>query len=169
MSVFLDYPAEDDVRWLFEQGVSSTALLEPTPVLAGEALFLGNHTFDFNHGGERVLVVETDCDVIAWQLRSKKAATWRGVAFALGEEAIWNPAAWFTGGALKVHATPLNWLKANREGICIVQPRLTYAMLRHVPRIAVTDPQFGRQVQQWLKPPKSSVKILVAVPERAAA
>lgn len=73
------------------------------------------------------------------------------------------------GDALWVHRNPLDWLKANREGIVIVQPRFTYAYLRHVPRLAFSSAAHARQVQAWLHPPKPMVKFLIKTPEERAA
>ena len=65
------------------------------------------------------------------------------------------------GGSLKVHQTALDWLRADRTGICIVRPEFSYAMLRHVSRLVVDDADYGRQIRRWLEPPKLSVEILV--------
>ena len=73
-----------------------------------------------------------DIDLAAWSPRFGELATWYGRGFALGQDQIDNPAAYFDVGALRIHRTPLDWLKANRDGICIIQPNLTYATLRSV-------------------------------------
>jgi AAA domain len=113
----LDYPNESEIRWLFEQGVSDTAMLSPTLMRAGK--ILDNNTFDFDGDGIRAVVFEEGGDLSAWNPKRNLLATWQSVAFALGEEAIWNPATYFAGDALRVHATPLDWLLADRDGIVI--------------------------------------------------
>jgi hypothetical protein len=165
MMVDLDYPNEAEIRWLFEQGVPDTAMLEPTPIRAANAAFLDGNTFDFDSGGGRTFifkVLDSD-DLIAWDPKRNALATWRGAAFALGQDAIWNPASYFMDSALRVHRTPLDWLKADRDGICIVQPKWTYALLRHARTLAFADPVFAQQVKRWLRPPKSEVKIIVEI------
>ena len=169
MSLPLDYPTEDAIRWLFAQGVSDTAVLGPPPMRAAKVVFLDKQTFDFDVAGERVLTFTEKHDLIAWKPDGRTLASWRGVAFALGEDAIWNPASYFMGDALWVHRDPLDWLKANREGIVIVQPRFTYAYLRNVPRLAFSSAAHARQVQAWLPPPKPRVEFLVKIPEERAA
>jgi len=187
----LDYLNELELRWLLlRHDVPDTALMQPGPVRAGHVRFLASKThafssvtslnskansikarrvFDFDEAGERALVFIEDHDLIAWQPRTGQLASWRGVAFALGESAIWNPASWFMGGGLKVHRTPLEWLKDDRRGICIVRRELTYAMLKHVPRLVFADAAHARQVKRWLQPPQPRAEIMVEIQERVAA
>lgn len=164
----LDIPNELETQWLISQGVSEKAMLEPHIIRAGRVRFLDGNTFEFADEGERALVfrvVECDCevDLVAWSRKRNQLATWRGKAFALGQEAIWNPATYFMGSALEIHETPINWLKAEREGICIVQPRFAYANLGHVERILCHDEKFARDLERWLQPPQPRAEILVEV------
>jgi hypothetical protein len=173
MTLSLDYPTEAEIGWLLDQDISDTAILEPEPLRAGKVRFLGKQTFDFarfSDIGERALVIVADEDLIAWQPRTGTLATWRGATFALGQEAIFNPATYFSSGALHVHETPLQWLQADRQGIVIVRPGLCHAYLAHCPRLASSDTGFARKVQAWVQPRKPTVQILVGVkPDRAAA
>ena len=171
MTISMDYPTEAEIRWLFGQGVPDTAMLEPEPIRAGKVTFLDKLTFDFDEAGDRALIFIEERDLIAWQPRTGKLASWRGMAFALGEDAIWSPASWFAESALRVHLTPLHWLQANREGIVIVHPRLAYAMLHHVPRLAFADAVHARQTRLAMHPPKLCTEFLVeqSAEERHAA
>jgi hypothetical protein len=148
-------------------------MLEPQPIRAGKVAFLDSQAFDFDSSAKRVLIfhhpLHLDDELIAWQPRTGELASWRGVAFALGENAIWNPASWFAGDALKVHRTPLDWLRANREGIVVVRPRLCYAMLHHVPRIACDDLKHAEQLKRLCRPPKPCTRFLVSSEEAEAA
>ncbi len=164
----LDYPNEIEVQWLFSQGVSDVALLQPEAIRAGRVRFLENETFEFADDGQRVLifrVVECGCEIdrIAWSPRDGKLATWRGVAFALGQNAIWNPGTYFAGGALRLHRTALDWLKADRDGICIVNPKLAYSQLHHEDRLIFSDAVYAAQVRKWMKPPKVRSQFLVEI------
>jgi hypothetical protein len=164
MIIPLDYPTEAEIGWLFDQGVSDTAMLESAPIRAANVEFYpSSRNFDFVKEGERALIFTEDHDLIAWQPKRNVLASWCAVAFALNENAIWNPASYFMGTALRVHCTPLDWLRAEREGICIAQPRLTYAFLRHARTLAIADPIYAQQVKRWLRPPKSEVKIFIEV------
>lgn len=163
----LDYPDERECRWLVSQGVTPDTIATPRPIRAASVWFWQN-TFDFDVDGERSLIFLEDRDAIAWQPRTGALACWRGVAFCLNEEAIDNPATYFAGGALKIHRTPLDWLRADGNGIVIVQPRYAYASLRHARRLAFADEAYARQVQQWISPPTPTAEFLVETITRAA-
>ena len=106
----------------------------------------------------------------SWTPVQNALATWRGDAFALGQEAVFNPATYFDGGALHVHETPLQWLRADRQGIVILRHDLSHAYLAHCQRLACSDTGFAKKVKAWLQPRKPTVKILVeAQAEKAAA
>jgi len=169
MTAALDLLSDIEIGWLLDQGVSPTAMLEPTLIYAANVVFLDGHTFDFDSGGIRALVLKEANDLVAWNPKRKILATWRSSAFALGEDAIWNPASYFMGTALRVHRTPLEWLEAERDGICIVQPRFTHALLRHACRLSFADPVYAQQVKRWLQPPKPPVEMLIEVAEAMAA
>jgi hypothetical protein len=133
-------------RWLTRQGVSAAAILEPTPIGAAQVRFLDGGTFTVSGtDGTGALTFRVqnvdgdDFDLVAWSPGAAQIGSWYGRAFALGQDWIDNPATYFAGDALRVHAGPLAWLKANRDGICIIKPELTYAMLRSVPRVSFAD------------------------------
>jgi hypothetical protein len=165
------FPNDDELRWLLEQGVSESALW---PISGATVRFNGG-TFDLDHEGERALTFRAEdrsevIDLIAWQPRTGVVASWRGQAFCLGDlDSILNPATYFAGDALRVHATPLDWLLSEREGIMIVRPDLAPAYLANCRRIRCSSQAYARQVEDWLKPHKPTVEILVEVEERAAA
>lgn len=165
----LDYPDDRECGWLVSQGVIPDVIAKPRAIRAATVRFWQT-TFDFDDDGERSLIFMEDRDSVAWQPRTGALASWRGVSFAINEDAIDNPATYFAGGVLKVHRTPLEWLQADREGIVIVQPRYTYAALRHVRRLAFADAIFARQVRGWSDPPKCAAEFLVetAAESRAA-
>jgi hypothetical protein len=165
-----DIPTDREIAWLLDNGVSEAAMLEPTPLRAANVVFLGGNTFDFDSDGTRAFIFKEPNDLVAWNPKRDALAAWGCSAFALGEDAIWNPASYFMGDALRVHRTPLDWLKADRDGIVIVKPELTYGYLRNVRRLSFADPVYAQQVKQWLQPPKPAVEILVEIlAERAVA
>lgn len=163
-----------ELRWLRSQGASQSAILRPWP-LGATNVRLDDDAFELDTNGERVLTfLVEDCgevmDIAAWQPRTGQLATWFGAGFAIGQEAIFNPATYFADGALHVHESPLQWLQAEREGIVIVRPALVHAYLANCQRLAFSDACFARKVRQWLEPPKPTVEIMVEVPaERDAA
>ena len=165
------FPNDDELYWLLDQGVSEDALW---PISGATVLFDGP-TFDIDAEGQRALTFCAEdrgevIDLIAWQPRTGALASWRGQAFCLGDiDHIINPATYFAGDALRVHATPLDWLLADRDGIVIVRSDLVPAYLGNCQRIRCSNQAHARQVEKWLKPRKPMVDILVEVEERAAA
>jgi hypothetical protein len=169
------YPPEQrELDWLRSQGVSDAAL-DDLPHIGAAFVEFDGHLFEEVEDGQRALTFVIHghgefIDFAAWQPRTGQLATWRSAGFAIGQEAICNPATYFAGGALRIHRSPLEWLKADRDGIVIADHKQTYAMLRHVPRLSFADAMLARQVRAWLQPPKPRVEFLVEVPaERAAA
>lgn len=166
-------PSLAGLRWIRRQGVSRSALLSPWPIGATNVTLKGN-TFEQDSNGEHALTFLIEdggevIDVAAWQPRAGRLTTLLNAGFAIGQEAIFNPATYFAGGALYVHETPLHWLLAEREGICIVRPDLTHAYLANCQRLAFVDAAHARTVQRWLER-KPTAQILVEIPaERAAA
>lgn len=165
------FPNDEELLWLFNQGVSDKALWP----ISGATVRFDGATFDLDHEGERALIFRAEdrgevIDLVAWQPRTSAVASWRGQAFCLGDmESIFNPATYFAADALRVHATPLDWLMADRDGIVIVRPDLVPAYLASCQRIRCSNQVHARQVETWLKPRKPRVEILVEVEERAAA
>ena len=159
--VRLDYPDERECRWLVDQGVNLDSIAMPRAVRAAPVRFWQT-TFDFDDDGERSLIFMEDRDSVAWQPRTGALACWRGVSFAINEDAINNPATYFAGGMLKVHRTPLEWLKADREGIVIVQSQFAYAYLRDA-RLVFDDPLHAERVKRWCRAPKPKTQFAIAV------
>jgi hypothetical protein len=165
------FPNDEELSWLLDQGVSPDVLW---PISGATVLFDGPR-FSLDEEGERAMTFRAldrgkEIDLIAWNPRTGSIGSWRGQAFCLGDvDDIFNPATYFAGDALRVHATPLDWLVANRDGIVIVQPNLAPAYLANCQRISCSNATLARQVEQWLQPHKPTVEILVEVHERAAA
>ena len=162
-------PNDVEVQWLLSKGVSCNALPSPWPVGATNALFAGR-TFELAPHGERCLTWTVfdrgePLDIVAWQPRAGKLATWLGQGFCLDDhDWLDNPATWWGGGALRIHRSPLEWLRADRDGIVIVQPRLSYPFLRNVPRLSFADRLHAQRFKRWLQPPKPKTEILIEVP-----
>jgi hypothetical protein len=120
------FPNDDELSWILDQGVSENVLWP----LGGATVGFHGSTFELDHEGERALTFRAldrgkTIDLIGWQPRTGALGSWRGQAFCLGDvDDIFNPATYFGGEALRIHATPLDWLRANREGISDCAPRL---------------------------------------------
>ncbi len=151
-------------------------MAEPWPLRSSYVVFEGLYGFDFKRGGKPAIIIKAEdrgdeVDLIAWQQSTGKFASWHGNTFCLGDlDQIANPATYFMDGALRVHTSPLEWLRAGREGIVILRRDFAYAHLRFCPRVRVAGATFGRQLERSIQPPKPTCKILVEVQdERQAA
>jgi hypothetical protein len=165
-------PSQRELEWLLRHGVTGDALVKPWPIGATTVLFDG-HTFEPNASGLRAITIAViDCDEIidiaAWQPRSGRLGSWHGVAFCLNQDAVFNPGTYWNGGALRVHRSPLGWLKAGREGIVVLRPELCNAYLAHLQRLLFADPQFKGTVWQWMQPMRPTAELLVEPLEEAA-
>lgn len=172
----LDIPTEKEIAWLLKQGAPEEAMREPWALRAAAVVFhRKSDTFEFAEKGKsgheesaRAIIFRAEdngrvLDLAAWQPRSKRTAMWRASAFCIGDlEQIFNPATYFGGGALRIHSSPLGWLKARREGIVIVDQSMCYAYLRNCQRIECEDKALARSLERWVLPPKSKARIGVA-------
>jgi hypothetical protein len=163
----LPYPTSAEIERLFKSGVPADAMAEPWPIKSAQVRFFNGGSFDFDREGRAAIIFLAEdrgevIDLIAWQQKSGAVASWRGAAFCLGDtEHIFNPATYFADDALRIHRTPLDWLKASREGICIVRSALAYSYLRMAPRVSCADEVYLQQVKRWVQAPKPTVKFLV--------
>jgi hypothetical protein len=165
------FPNDDELAWFLDQGLSPDVLW---PISGAKVLFDGPR-FSLDEEGERAFTFRAldrgkAVDLIAWNPRTGSLGSYRGQAFCLGDlDDIFNPATYFGEDALRVHATPLDWLKAAREGIVIVRPDLAPAYLSNCQRIRCSNAAYARQLEGWLQPHTPTVEILVEVGERATA
>lgn len=104
-------------------------------------------------------------DLAALSLESGRVLTWRGAASMLGAENVFAPRV--GGEPLAVRETALDWLRAGRAGVFIIDPQRAAPLLRRAGPLGVHSAAFGRRLQEALTiaPPR----ILVASPARAAA
>jgi len=103
-------------------------------------------------------------DLAAWNPDDAALALWRGMASMLGAENIFAPR---FGEPLLVHETPLDWLRAGRHGVYIVDPQRAAPLLRLSEPLGVAGEAHGRRLRQALTIP--APRIVVASNARAAA
>jgi hypothetical protein len=103
-------------------------------------------------------------DVAAWHPKSGALALWRGAACMLGEQHIQAPR---LGEPLLVHETPLDWLRAGRRGVFIIDPQRAAPLLRLSQPLGVKCEAHGRRLRQELT--VAAPRIVVASNARAAA
>jgi hypothetical protein len=93
-------------------------------------------------------------DLVAWPLdRPDAFATLSGAAEGLGIDAADNPATFFAGKALRIHRTPLGWLRAGCNGAVILKPRTAARWLAaSTGAIAGDDDAHARLIARLLHP-----------------
>lgn len=163
----LPEPADNELRWLLAQNVNGDVMAKPYAIRGASVRFDGD-TFDFDPDGSRAVILRSDDrgeprDLVAWGPKSGRLATWRGTGFCIGDvEQVFCPSTYFMGGALRIHRTPLEWLKARRKGIVIVNPELAYGQFHDGMRVVCTDTDLSQQLKKWLSAPARKVEILTS-------
>jgi hypothetical protein len=98
-------------------------------------------------------------DVVGWQPATGWLGTWRGVAWALGQESVYRPRL-DEHRALRVHPGVLEWLRDGCRGIVLLRPHLAAAFLSDAGPLLVDDVEFGAELRVSLTRP--APRILVA-------
>jgi hypothetical protein len=111
-----------------------------------------DNRFEPDDRGERWFAFEqVDAgDIVLWHRPTGRITTWCGRAFALGEEVVDNPGTYSFDCALKIFVDPLDWLRANRDGIVVLDWDRAYDRLRDAPRIALAEslvPKYERYMR----------------------
>jgi hypothetical protein len=159
-------PPNEDILWLLDHDIPETWLHTPWPV-SSRTVSIERGCFCEDAEGDRAFIFrctdrDTIIDLIAWHPESNRLASWLGTGFCIGDiDDIYNPATYFAGDALRVHASPIEWLKAARDGIVIARPDLAGAYLGRVQRIAFTNVKLAERIKRQIKKPTASVEILV--------
>lgn len=161
------FPNERQIAWLLDQKIEVDALADPYPIGATKVRFDGD-TFDVDLDGVPALTFRAKdhgevIDLVAWSPRNGAIASWRGVGFCVGDvDDVFNPGTYALGSALRIHADPIAWLKADRQGIVIVNSKLTYTVLAKAHRVLLPDEKTATQFSEWIKPPLPTVEIYIA-------
>ncbi|MDX1070460.1 hypothetical protein GOL32_18080 [Sinorhizobium medicae] len=161
MTNFASYPnlggyprlTQNHLDWLCAQGVSLSALRGPPMILLAHGVRAADGCFEHDAYGQQWLAFPEHDDVIYWQPRSGEFATWNNRRFALGEDAIHAAATYSFGHCLNILESPLEWLRASRDGIVIVDWDQAFDRLRDVQRIAVVESLLSK-LEHHLQPPR---------------
>jgi hypothetical protein len=168
------HPNELQTQWLTSKGVDFEALLKPWPIGATRVRFEDGY-FIPDEAGERVITIVcfdsgVPIDIVAWQPKTDQLATYLGRAVFLGDEDdCFNPATWFGDDDLIVHTSPMDWLRANREGVVVIDQTHAGEILRRVQSVRCSDDEMAATVHRWLSPAEPSTKIFVSAPKRFVA
>jgi hypothetical protein len=162
------------LRWsefdrFLKSGVPARALVYPElPARARVALFPDRPLFDFaedagDDGAAPAFVfLARDefgdaCDLVAWAPGQVRVAAWFGRASILGLESLRAPRLKHEG-ALPVCETPLEWLRAERRAVVILDPtRARWSLFRT--NLIVSDVAFGCRVREALRWPAPQILV----------
>lgn len=97
--------------------------------------------FEHDENGERWFAFEEADDFVFWHPGRNRLSAYANRAFALGEAVVDNPATYSFDCNLNIFADPLEWLRANRDGIVVLPQRWPFAFdrLRDAPKIAIAE------------------------------
>ncbi|WFU89528.1 hypothetical protein QA644_06665 [Rhizobium sp. CC1099] len=152
--------------WLRACGVPMTAIVQPDPLRLARGHKAADERFEPDPAGPDWFVFAERDDLIFWRPRTGELATWAGRAFALGESAISNASTYSFNFALNIFASPLDWLRAARDGVVVLDWRHAFDHLRECPRVAVDEallPIYRRHMRPARMP---DVFLLEAAPQR---
>ena len=163
----LSCPSQDELDALVLARVSVMTLIRPEPMQIARGYKAHDGLFEpYPSDRWHAFPVSDVDDIVFWQKETGKIATWTGRAFALGEEIICEATTYSFGHALNIFSDPLDWLRARRDGIVVLDWNLAFDRLRDAPRIAVTEdilPLYRRHMKPSRTPP------LLVIPSRRRA
>jgi hypothetical protein len=108
------------------------------------------------------------CDLVAWTPTTGDLASWLGCASVLGAENLFGPRL-SENGALLVHRTPLNFLRAGRSGIVIVDESDAADLLRAASPLEVGQADYALAAHLRKRLARPTPRVFIASPtfERA--
>ncbi len=145
------------VRWLLKQGVPASAILaDDIPMLCREVVLDGRR-FEFachrpSEDAVPAFVFPVfdqygdNSDLAAWH-PTEGVALWLGTVAMLGEEQV-DPT--LRDEPLEVHASVLAWLRADRQGVVVLDQRRAKTMLREAGLLLVNDEGFAAKLHDAL-------------------
>jgi hypothetical protein len=168
-TLFLD-PAEGGVPdrvaldWLAAQGVPIEALASPIAVRAAHVCFDGRGRYVPNVVGDFAMILPATnplsvTDWCAWAPRSGQTATRRGRGALLGGHLVGRSIGdGVTIPPLPVFESPLDWLRASRHGIVILDPERAAVALAGVV-IEATDNAHAAVLRRLLRIPAPVIRV----------
>jgi hypothetical protein len=167
-SLDLLLPTQEELDWLLAQDISITALVRPLAmkVATGD---IGQHGyFEAANSGPRWLAFEQEHDLLLWNPRGRLLVAESRRSFALGEDIVDNPSTYAFDCNLNIFAEPLEWLRANRDGIVVIDWSRAFDRLRDVPRIAIAEALLPTY-RLFMKPGRMPELLVIPTARRAAA
>lgn len=160
---------QSHLDWLSDQGVLAMAIISPVPVMLARGTRASDGRFDPDDDGKVWLAFRERTDTVFWRPRTGEIAVDTGRCFAMGGDVIDNPGVTALGAWLRIFASPLEWLQANRNGIYVLPDRWAWCfeILRDVERIAVAE-EVLPLYQKYMKPRLPKLAVIPRTEVRAA-
>jgi hypothetical protein len=144
-------PDNATIRWLLDQGVTIEAMTAPLSILAGHVIYEPSGVYIPNAFGEFSCILpafdgEGLVDLVAWSPRSGRIASRLGIVGLLGEGQAERAAANLAGVPLPIWRTPLDWLRAGRRGVVMVDRSCAAHLLGGLP-VCAADASLARDLR----------------------
>lgn len=136
-----EYPTDADIETFRCAGVDVMSLALPWPMKVARGTRAHDNRFEPDDGGERWFAFDQPAtsDIVFCSKATGKLTTWSGRAFALGEQAIADASTYSFDCNLNIFSDPMDWLRARRDGIVVLDWTRAFDNLRDAPRIALAE------------------------------
>jgi hypothetical protein len=161
-------PSTEAIRWLLAQGVVAETMARRWAIGANYVLFHPWGRYTPCVCGEFAFVfacqtVDGLSDLAAWQPSTGRLMTRLGAAGLLGQREAEEAHDDITDRPVSVWRTPLNWLRAGRKGVVIIDRETAAHILGGLPVIP-EDEAFGRVLRALRVPPPRVMDNCVSPP-----
>ncbi len=149
-------------------GIHPLTLARLLPIMTAMGSVSGTGYFDPADSGEMWIAFAEQNDTVFWHPSTDRICTLQRRAFALNEDHIVNAATYCFEANLNVFATCSDWLRADCDGIVVLDWSRAFDRLRDAPRIALAErllPVYRRSMQPRRLPSLS----IIPAKERLAA
>lgn len=159
--------------WFRRHGVPLTALItsvdtgNPSAVMIAHGTKAASGRFDDDPSGPAWFAFEEREDVVYWNPARNDIATFNGRAFALGEDAVYNPGTYAFDNRLDLYPEPLSWLRVKRDGCVVLDWSRAWSRLQDAKRVGISESLLG-PYKRHMRPP-AGPEVFVIAEERAAA
>jgi len=164
-------PSQAELDAFLRADVDIMTLATPVGMRVAAGWAAHDGLFEPDAAGDRWFAFEQPGvdDIVFWNRSSGRLCTWSGRTFALGQELIDEPATYSFDCNLNIFVDPLEWLKAQRDGIVVLPDKwpLAFDRLRDCPRVAIDERLLSRYTKS-MKPARLP-EVFVIRARRAAA
>ena len=165
----LECPSKAEIEMLRTAGVAIMSLAKPWAMKVACGYLASDNRFEPHGRGDRWFAFDEfgAGDIVFWHWPTGRVTTWYGRAFALGEEVINNPGTYSFDCALNIFAGPVDWLRAKRDGIVVLDWTRAFDRLRDAPRIALAE-SLVPKYERYMRPAHMPKLFVISNKRRAA-